>query len=73
MAHDVVQKEKISLSRTRSTTRAFSYISEVDGEVLVHKSWAECEARVKGRRARFKKAISQAEEGDIVAEFLRGS
>lgn len=50
---------------------AYSYISEVDGVVLRHKTWSECEARVKGRKARFKKALSVEEEKKIVEEFSR--
>src|SRR3989344_8920410 len=73
LAHDTVLKDRKSSSKSRSTTKAFSYVSEVDGDVLVHKSWGECEARVKGRRARFKKAISQGEEGDIIAEFSKSA
>ena len=73
LAHDTVLKDRKSSSKSRSTTKTYSYISEVDGDVLVHKSWPECEARVKGRRARFKKAISQGEEGDIIAEFSKSA
>lgn len=71
LSHDAVAKEKKSSSKARSG-KAFSYISEVDGVVLVHKSWVECEARVKGRRARFKKALNPEEEALIVQEFSRG-
>jgi ribonuclease HI len=69
LAHDTVLKERKSSGKSRSTTKAFSYISEVGGVVLVHKSWPECEARVRGRRARFKKALSPADEAAIVGEF----
>ena len=71
LSHDVVLKDKKSSSKSRSTTKAFSYISEIGGVVLVHKSWPECEARVRGKHARFKKAISPSEEADIVAQFSR--
>ncbi|HEV7449257.1 MAG TPA: ribonuclease H [Candidatus Paceibacterota bacterium] len=71
LSHDVVLKERKSSTRERTTTKAYSYISEVGGVVLVHKSWPECAARVKGKRARFKKAISKSEETDIVAQFSR--
>jgi ribonuclease HI len=69
LAHDAVLKDKKSSGKSRSGAKAFSYISEVGGVVLVHKSWRECEARVRGRRARFKKAISPADEAAIVAQF----
>ncbi|MDB5259144.1 MAG: ribonuclease [Candidatus Taylorbacteria bacterium] len=58
-----------SEKNSRSKAKAYSYVSEVDGKVMVHYSWAECEARVKGKRARFKKALSPGEERAIAAEF----
>ena len=64
-------KEEKSATRSRSNAKAYSYISEVDGEVLIHKTLVECEARVRGKRARFKKALSAADEADIVQQFSR--
>lgn len=44
-----------------------SYLSLVDGRPARHATWAECERRVKGRSgARFKKAMSAAEEATIL-------
>ena len=65
-----LKKEK-SASKTRSKAKAYSYVSLVDGKVLVHKTWAECEARVKGKAARFKKALSVEEEAEIIKEFSK--
>lgn len=62
------QKDK-SDSRARAKLKAYSYVSEVEGKVEVHKTWAECEARVRGKRARFKKAISADEQKQIVQDF----
>jgi ribonuclease HI len=62
------QKEK-SKSSSRSKAKAYSYVSLVDGVVLTHKTWAECEARVKGKIARFKKALSLEDEKRIIIEF----
>ena len=54
-------------SRTKA---AYSYLSVVDGELARHATWAECERRVKGRSgARFKKAMSQADEAAILREW----
>jgi ribonuclease HI len=40
-----------------------SYLSLVDGHLMRHATWAECESRVKGRSgARFKKVASPSEE-----------
>jgi ribonuclease HI len=51
----------------RSKKTAHSYLSVVDGRPMRHATWAECEQRVKGRSgARFKKAMSAAEEAEIL-------
>ncbi len=65
-----LQKSK-SASSARSKAKAYSYISRVDGKVLVHKTWKECEERVRGKTARFKKALTPQEEKDIVADFSK--
>lgn len=38
------------------------YLSIVDGKLEKHTTWAECEARVKGKLAKFKKVTTQDEE-----------
>ncbi|MEK7574884.1 MAG: ribonuclease HI [Patescibacteria group bacterium] len=57
-------------SSAHSKAKAYSYVSLVDGKVLTHKTWVECESRVKGKKARFKKALSQVDESSIIKEFL---
>jgi ribonuclease HI len=45
---------------------AYSYLSLVDGQLLRHKSWSSCEAKVKGRSgAKFKKSNNADEEKNI--------
>ncbi len=58
-----------SASKERSKAKAYSYVSKVDGKVLVHKTWAECEARVKGKTARYKKSLSPEDETEIIKDF----
>lgn len=53
--------------------KAYSYISMVDGKIERHKTWAECEARVKGKKARFKKTFSKEEEERLIESWLKGS
>lgn len=54
----------------KSKTKAYSYVSMVDGEIQTHKTWEECKKRVHGiSNARFKKSVSPADEEDIVKEF----
>ncbi|MCE3011027.1 MAG: ribonuclease HI [Proteobacteria bacterium] len=46
---------------------AFSYLSNVGGAIYRHKDWSGCERRVKGQSgAKFKKAMSAAEEVEIL-------
>lgn len=53
-----------------SSAKPFSYLSVVDGIPMRHSSWAECEARVKGRSgARFKKAMSEGEQAEILRSW----
>lgn len=48
----------------------YSYLSVVDGQLARHSTWAECERRVKGRAgARFKKAMSAADEDAILRDW----
>lgn len=66
---DAAKQKTKSASSTRSKGKAYSYVSMVDGNILTHKTWAECEERVRGRSARFKKALSPAEEKEIIDAF----
>jgi ribonuclease HI len=51
-------------------TPAYSYLSLVNGQPARHATWAECERRVKGvSGARFKKAMSAADEHAILAAW----
>jgi ribonuclease HI len=60
-----------SKGKGKSDARAYSYISEIAGVVEIHKTWPECERRVRGKRARFKKALSPDDQQRIVAEFSK--
>lgn len=65
-----LKKKKSSSSSKNSGKVAYSYISALDGKVMTHKTWAECEARVKGKSgARFKKSFSKEDEAAIIEDF----
>jgi len=50
--------------------KAHSYVSEVEGIVRTHTSWADCEKRVKGRSgARYRKTMSADEERVLIDEW----
>jgi ribonuclease HI len=62
-----IEKKK---KKSRSDKPAYSYVSSVNGKIETHKTWAECEKRVKGvSKARFQKALSKAEEAEIIRSF----
>lgn len=51
---------------------AYSYVSLVDGRIETHQTWNECKRRVHGKKgARFKKAISPADERLIIERFKK--
>lgn len=56
--------------KTRARTKAYAYVSKVDGKVLTHQTWGECEKRVKGKAgALFRKVASKEEEERLVREW----
>ena len=59
-----------STSGGGKNAKPYSYLSVVDGVAQRHATWAECEQRVKGRSgARFKKAMSAADEAGILKSW----
>lgn len=56
-------------SKTKKTGPAYSYVSVIDGKVLTHTTWAECEKRVKGKNAKYKKVFSKEGEKTLVEEW----
>ncbi len=66
ISHDDDLKKARTKNKTHSKAKAFSYVSLVDGKIMRHETWAECEARVKGKSAKYKKAISKEDEENIL-------
>ncbi len=58
-------------AKAKSSAKAYSYISMIDGKIEKHTTWAECEARVKGKKARFKKTLSKEDEEKIISEWIK--
>lgn len=72
VSHNADKSSARSASKKRSSQKAYSYISKVGGKIEIHKTWVECEKRVKGTSgARFKKSLSKSDETAIVEEFSR--
>lgn len=56
-------------SRNHSKAKAYSYVSMIDGKIEIHKTWGECEERVKGKKAKYKKAVSSEDEAQIISQM----
>lgn len=70
VSYDIEKAKERSDARKRQATKAYSYVSKVDGIIETHDTWKECEERVKGKSGvRFKKALSAEEESAIIADF----
>ncbi len=69
---DMTKNEQASLqkAKSKSSAKAYSYISMIDGKVEKHATWGECEARVKGKKARFKKTLSKEDEEKTIKEWI---
>ena len=62
---DILSRKKSSYVGNRKTP--YSYLSFVDGKIAKHKTWGECEKRVKGKSgAKFRKTMSQEDEAKII-------
>lgn len=61
--------KKATTKKKTSTQPAYSYVSMVDGKIETHRTWEQCKARVSGKRALFKKALTAEDEKSIIASF----
>src|SRR3990167_1236596 len=69
-SYDEEKAQERSDARKRQNQKAYSYVSMVDGVVMIHRTWGECEARVKGKKAtKFKKSLDANNEKEIISEF----
>jgi len=64
-----VDPEKAN-QKNRSKMKAYSYMSLIGGKVQRYKTWAECEAAIKGKaNVKFRKSVSQIDEELILKEW----
>jgi ribonuclease HI len=75
-ASELASKSRATTQKTGQKTgqgaggKAYSYLSLIGGVPQRHSTWAECERRVKGQQgARFRKALSAAEEEEILRSW----
>jgi ribonuclease HI len=69
--HDIPEKTEIPELKPRiAKPAAHSYLSLVGSTPMRHKTWGECERRVKGQSgAKFKKAVSPDDEASILRSW----
>lgn len=69
--HDIPEDTEVpEMKPKQAKVAAFSYLSYQGGVVRRHKTWAECERRVKGQSgAKFKKASSAEDEAQILRSW----
>lgn len=66
--HEEPPQGSAQSKRKRSTAKAHSYVSLIDGVLKRHSTWAECEKRVRGKQgAKYRKTISAEDEKQIIA------
>ncbi|MCX6739188.1 MAG: ribonuclease HI [Candidatus Parcubacteria bacterium] len=70
LSYDIEQKKNRIKKKSYSKVQAYSYVSLVDGKIMTHQTWAECEARVRGKKAKYKKSTSKEDEGKIIKEWI---
>ena len=66
-----IKAGKVAAPAHRAGAAVYSYVSLTDGVIKTHKTWAECEKRVRGKPAKFRKVFSQAEEEQLIEEFAK--
>ena len=70
VAVDTAKAEARTVAKSHARAKAYSYLSLVHGVAMRHRTWAECEQRVKGKSGvRYKKALSALDEQQILREW----
>ncbi|MFZ2038517.1 MAG: ribonuclease HI [Minisyncoccia bacterium] len=68
--NDLSKCEIKTENKSRSSAKAYSYLSLLKGELQIHKTWDECKARVEGKSgAKYRKSISPENEKEIMKEW----
>ncbi len=70
VSHNETSLIKKKSGSSKSSAKAYSYISMVGGVIETHKTWAECEKRVKGvKGTKYKKSLNSVDEAKIIEEW----
>lgn len=61
-------------TKKQKTGPAYSYVSMIGGVIQTHKTWAECEVRVKGKKGtKYQKVFSKEEEKTLIDEWTKNN
>jgi len=66
---EIPDLEKARTDKKKLQGKAYSYLSLLDGVLKRHTTWEDTKARVSGKKAKFKKAISKEHEEEIKKEW----
>ena len=68
---DIDEKTIIESRQKKAAAKgkAYCYVSYVDGQVRRHESWPDCESHVKGKNAKFRKALNEEHVAEILKEW----
>ena len=69
-ARESARGSKSSSSKPSKNAKPLCYVSSLSGNVQTHPTWAECEARVRGKSgAQYKKVYSESELTVLIKEW----
>lgn len=68
VANYTLASTKAAAAPRSARSREF-YVSDIAGDIVIHSSWDDCQARIEGTVARFKKAVSEEEAHAIAAAW----
>lgn len=60
-------KKKVAKSSNRGI--AYSYVSLVEGKVYIDPNWEACKKRTHGKKSKYKKVFSKAEETGLIQDY----
>lgn len=65
-----INLNNLQKSKSTKNQKAYSYVSFINGEIFIDKTWEECKKRVSNvKGVRYKKSVSEKDEKKIIEEF----
>ncbi len=65
-----LKSKKTAPKKSKSSGKAYSYVSLLDGVIQKHKTWEDCKNRVhKQKKVLYKKTINEADEKELISKW----